>query len=548
MAHNLSGQARQEIIRIGRAIVDEGKAPSVAFAVFDRDGIILADGYGDGDGKGHRPGMHTAFRIASMSKSFTAASVLSLVAEHQLDINAPITRYIPEFTDATQQFGDDAMPVTVAMLLSMSSGLATDDPWADRQESITREQLSTVIKQGLRYVFHPGEGFEYSNAGFAILGEIVHRVSGEPVAQYARDRFMIPLGMNSSGYDYRAWEAHPSTSQPAPDEVCSLAIGFSRTTPNQSWQVERFTEPGAFSSIGGVLSNVADLVLWCNWLSAAFAEPSESPDRSDINPHLNPLPRRYRRLMQTAHTAVPPIIRSGSSRGRLCTRETSELHSYGYGLAIEHEPSYGDIVYHPGGYPGYGSYMGWHKDSGLGVIVLANGRYAPASTIGDRIIRLALADTKEYGKTVRPWIATINAMRMVNDVLREIGTKMHDNNDSVDDRTVINAFQSIESIYSMNIELDIPLLDRANRLVDIFRYDTGAPIPEAIPQRMPADATASTEARLSWTIPCQRMPLRCTIAMNPLGCPQIETLEFTPCWPIGVDDLRETTIKIRTLG
>ena len=104
------------------------------------------------------------------------------------------------------------------------SGLATDDPWADRQESITREQLSTVIKQGLRYVFRPGEGFEYSNAGFAILGEIVHRVSGEPVAQYARDRFMIPLGMNSSGYDYRAWEAHPSTSRPAPDEACSLTI------------------------------------------------------------------------------------------------------------------------------------------------------------------------------------------------------------------------------------------------------------------------------------------------------------------------------------
>src|SRR5690625_6344315 len=100
-------------------------------------------------------------RIASMTKSFTAAAVLALRDEGALRLDDPVASHVPESANAFAG-GDDAPAVTIRDLLTMSSGLVTDNPWGDRQESMTREQFAATLRGGLGQVHEVGTGFERS--------------------------------------------------------------------------------------------------------------------------------------------------------------------------------------------------------------------------------------------------------------------------------------------------------------------------------------------------------------------------------------------------
>lgn len=516
-AYKPNESVRKELDRIVNSLIGERKAPGVVYSVFGPNGMLFNGGFGVADGTGVAPSVDSVFRIASMSKSFTAASILKLDFEGMLSIHDPVAKIIPEYKGA-EQYGDDAMPVTVAMLLSMSSGMATDDPWADRQESISRERLTGIIGRGLRFVFKPGDGFEYSNTGFAILGEIVNRLTGESVTEYAKKNFMKPLGLNHTGYDYR--EAGENR-----------ATGFSWY--KNGWKEEPFTRPGAFSSIGGVLSTVSDIAKWDSWLESAFS--SERGEHDDI------LPKRYRRMMQTGHIAIPPTIRSGSSRGRLCVADSSSIASYGYGLFVEHDPVYGDICYHPGGYPGFGSVMCWHKDSGLGVVVLANGRYAPANVIGMRMLRVILADASAVGRTIAPWKETLDAKALVLKSLEQLADSPVDNLKS-ECRTM---FSALQSYYSENIEMDADLEYRADLLADTLRR-SGPIKTDENGCILVEKTTVQTEACISWTIECERLPLSCMVRMNPLARPEIETIDFEVRQKYPTSDVQEISLTTQS--
>ena len=86
----------------------------------------------------------TAYRIASCTKSFTAAAVLSLRDDGLLQLGDPITRFVPEFSGVTLPTADSPVP-TIGMLLTMSAGFPTDDPWADRQEAMTDDQFTALL-------------------------------------------------------------------------------------------------------------------------------------------------------------------------------------------------------------------------------------------------------------------------------------------------------------------------------------------------------------------------------------------------------------------
>src|SRR5699024_1557709 len=111
-------------------------------------------------------------RIASMTKSFTAAAVLALREEGALRLDDPVASHVPESANAFAG-GDDAPAVTIRDLLTMSSGLVTDNPWGDRQESMTREQFAATLRGGLGQVHEVGTGCEYSNTGCALLGRVI---------------------------------------------------------------------------------------------------------------------------------------------------------------------------------------------------------------------------------------------------------------------------------------------------------------------------------------------------------------------------------------
>ena len=156
--------------------------------------LVAAGGVGDpGDGAGP-PDERTLFRIASMTKSFTAAAVLRLRDAGRLALDDPAAAHVPAAARLRLPTADSP-PVTVRHLLTMSSGLATDDPWADRHLNAPRAHMIGWLENGAAFAAAPGTVFEYSNLGYGLLGLVVESAAGMRLQDYVSRHFLGPLGM-----------------------------------------------------------------------------------------------------------------------------------------------------------------------------------------------------------------------------------------------------------------------------------------------------------------------------------------------------------------
>src|SRR5947207_7849605 len=118
----------------------------------------------------------TVFRIASMTKSFTAIAILKLRDEGKLSLDDPAEKYVPEMK-ALVYPTSDSPKITIRHLLSHAEGFPEDNPWGDQQLADTDDQLSAMIRGGIPFSNAPGVAYEYSNFGFAILGRVVANVA-----------------------------------------------------------------------------------------------------------------------------------------------------------------------------------------------------------------------------------------------------------------------------------------------------------------------------------------------------------------------------------
>ena len=142
----------------------------------------------------------SAFRIASMSKSFTALAILKLRDAGKLKLDEPASSYIPEMKKLKYSAAD-APVITVRHLLTHSAGFPEDNPWGDRQLADTDKELLDLI-QDVSFSNAPGVAYEYSNLGFALLGKIITNVSGKPYQQFINENILKPLGMNNTYWEY----------------------------------------------------------------------------------------------------------------------------------------------------------------------------------------------------------------------------------------------------------------------------------------------------------------------------------------------------------
>lgn len=350
------------------ARVRDGRTPSVAYALVAEGRIVHAGGFADGT-VSPVPGPDTAFRIASCTKSFTAVAMLQQRDAGRLDLDAPVTEYLPLTTIPT------ASP-TVGQLASMAAGFPTDDPWGDRQESLPLDVFDGMAAAGLRLIDAPGARFEYSNLGYALLGRVIARVSGRRYLDVVREDVLTPLGLTGIAYDRSVAAAG------------GIATGFARF--GGRWEPQPFAEPGAFSPIGGVFATPRSLARWAAWLADAWR--SDQPDAV--------LSASSRREAQTPHM---PIEGAGS---------------YGYGLFLDEHPRHGLLVSHSGGYPGYGSHMRWHTATGLGVVVLENARYSGAAAPAAKALELVLDQVGSPGGIPEVWPETLAARETIERLLR----------------------------------------------------------------------------------------------------------------------------------
>ncbi|MFN4174669.1 MAG: serine hydrolase domain-containing protein, partial [Parachlamydiaceae bacterium] len=140
------------------------------------------------------------FRIASMTKSFTAMAVLKLRDEGNLRLDDPVEHYIPQMRG--QRLTTDDADITIRDLLVHSAGLPTDDPWADRLLDQKEEDLFLLLEKKLNFSSSPGTAFEYSNLGYTLLGSLIQKASGLSYQEYINKTILGPLGM-CAFWDYK---------------------------------------------------------------------------------------------------------------------------------------------------------------------------------------------------------------------------------------------------------------------------------------------------------------------------------------------------------
>src|SRR5262245_58638928 len=361
-----------EQFAIADAIAEEfqgrGGQPAIAYGVVADGRLAHARGLGECRLGGPAPDEQTVFRIASMTKSFTAAAVLLLRDEGALRLEDPADVYVPELAGLRALAG--SAPVTIRQLLTMTAGFPTDDPWGDFLQGQPPSEFAEFLAGGVSLAWAPGTRFEYSNLGYAILGRVIAAACGGDYVEFVRTRLFLPLDMSDTGFD---------TDEFRPDQ---LAHGYRGKAGN--WQEVAMAPTGAFAPMGGIFSCVSDLARWVGGFLAAV-QPEDEPNRG---PH--PLRAASRREMQSAHAAIPPAAFMRMPGGLA----GGEPPNYGFGLFIEEHPVHGVVVQHSGGYPGFGSNMRWHRASGLGVIALANRTYAGPWVLAERILNALLMEPR----------------------------------------------------------------------------------------------------------------------------------------------------------
>lgn len=458
--------------------------PGVAWGVVRDGALVRSAGAGTmRDGQALRPDAGTAFRIASMTKSFTAATLLLLRDEGRLQLDDPVALHVPEL-EWWRPATADSGPVTLRQLMTMSSGLGTDDPWGDRQQGLPLDAFSRLLAAGPSFAWAPGTAFDYSNLGYGILGRVITSVAGAEYREVVRERLLAPLGMAVTAFD----------AQDVPEP--RLAHGYVRQ--GDSLVREGTDGYGALASMGGLFSTVEDLARWVAGFIDAFPARSE-----DAGAH--PLRRSSRREMQQAQRffglevpAAAPDVEAEPWSG-----------AYGFGLFVRSEPALGTIVAHSGGYPGFGSNMAWHPASGIGVIGLGNLRYAPMSTIvGDVLRSLVRADGVPArrvagGPMAEQYRATVEGLLA-----------------QWDDAAADAAF-------AMNMDLDEPR-DRRRAAVEQIAAALGPFRPD------PTRPTVSeSSAHLRWWMRGERGRVQLELLVTPEPLPRIQTLKVThvpdPC-------------------
>jgi serine-type D-Ala-D-Ala carboxypeptidase/endopeptidase len=448
-----------EIDAIAARFAARGGQPGLAYGVVAGGELVHSGGCGERWAGGPVPDADTAFRIASMTKSFTATMVLLLRDRGALRLTDAAESYVPELR-GVRPVSPDCPPITIRHLLTMTAGFPTDDPWGDRQQALDPAVFARLLADGgVRCAWAPGTVFEYSNLGYAILGRVIEAVTGEDYARAISRHVLAPLRMSRTGFEASDFDPE------------SLARGYRQDSG--SWLELEPDGYGAFAPMGGIFSCVADLARWVAGFAAAF--PSRGPDTDGpdtdgpdaegtadpVDPagaidRVHPLSRASRREMQFSQAAIT------SGGDGVVLKQTGPLSiSYGFGLFAEDDAAFGTIVQHSGGYPGYGSQMRWHPATGLGAIVLANGTYANAGALASELLA-AVLDAREEAAAAReeirlhgpvpalggPWPETLTARSRIDALLQNW------------DDTAAGA------IFSPNIDLDRPL---AQRRADIAR-------------------------------------------------------------------------------
>jgi CubicO group peptidase (beta-lactamase class C family) len=311
------------------ASMEEQGIPGLAVAVVDDRGVVWEEGFGVTDGAGSEPVTpDTIFSIQSMSKAFTATGVMLAVQDGLLDLDEPITTYLPHFTVHSIFEPHPESKITLRHLLSHTAGFTHEAPvgnnWDADADSFD-DHVRSISETWLR--FPVGTGYAYSNLGIDLAGYILQQVTAQPFAAWMRDHLLQPLGMGNSSFDADVIRS-----------VDDRAFGHDEAMSGYV--------PAPMVPAGGMYASVDDL--------ARFLQLQLGHGTIDGQHVLEPA------LLDEMLTVQHPAVGA----------------RYGYGLGIARTGWYAgrnaDLFSHGGGGFGFLSDLWWLPELQLGIAVVTN--------------------------------------------------------------------------------------------------------------------------------------------------------------------------------
>ncbi len=219
--------------------------PGIALYVENNGKVIYKNGFGLDNINGKRLKSTTNFRMASVSKQFTAMCILLLEKDHKVSFDDPISRFFPEIPAVVGN------KILLRHLLTHSSGIVDYEAVMDDSKTtqlLDADVLHLLSKQDTTY-FEPGSKFRYSNSAYALLALITERISGLPFPQFMKDRIFKPLKMkNSLMYEASA-------------PISNRALGFARDRSKKLYANDQ-SSTSAVKGDGGVYTSLNDYSKW----------------------------------------------------------------------------------------------------------------------------------------------------------------------------------------------------------------------------------------------------------------------------------------------
>jgi CubicO group peptidase (beta-lactamase class C family) len=310
--------------------------PGLSLAITDRHGILASESFGYADLAARQPvAPTTLFEIGSIGKTFTSVALLQLREEGLIDLDAPVTRYLPWF-----EVRSEHDPITLHHLLTHTAGIVTGpdlssdsrfDVWALR-ESETGSP--------------PGKRFHYSNVGYRVIGCVLEDVTGKPYAEIVGERILEPLGLDA------AEAAITSETRKR------LAVGYER------WYDDR-------------PARRRDPFVPAPWVETGTADGAQATTAEDLAAFLRVFLNEGEPLLSAESFGL---------MGRPVTARNNDW-SYGYGLMVGKQDGR-SLVGHGGSMPGFSSTMLGDLTAGIGVAVLVNG--PDEGDLTEEVARVAL--------------------------------------------------------------------------------------------------------------------------------------------------------------
>lgn len=317
----------------------DSTGPGIAVAVAQDGNCLHCKGYGFANLEWSNPvTTDTVFRLASLTKPFTATAVLLLEQEGRLRLSDPIARYVPDAPE-------DWHAITIEHLLTHTSGLKDYKNldgfiriWS--RADLSPRELMTLFAD-LPLDFEPGARFSYTSSNYVLLGLLIEIISGVSYSEFIYRHIFTPLGMNNSHYMLQGII------------IPRRAAGYVRV--HQGYQIAPFRSVTTAYASGGLGSTAEDMLIWDRALRTHHLLSKETQER----------------------VFTPPILANG------------QTSIYGLGWYVENLQGH-RVAYHPGDVEGFSAFMAQFLDIPVTIVLLANVSHFDVQNLAMQISQVVL--------------------------------------------------------------------------------------------------------------------------------------------------------------